>query len=204
MVELAQKHNFLIVADEVYHFLSYTQKQPKSLASFAADVEQVVSINSFSKILAPGLRLGWIHAHDVIIEHLAGCGLLDSGGGMNPFTSAIVRYFIESGDLAGNIANLREVYSERLNALCASLDRYFPQAEYKKSQGGFFIWVRFPGVDTTLLRQSSGRFQVDIRQGELFSSRSGLEEYTRLSFCHYTSKVIEEGVIRLRDCVQQL
>jgi len=204
LVQLAQEHNFLIITDEVYHFLSYTQKPPQPLAAFAADVEQVMSINSFSKILAPGLRLGWIQAHDSRIRQLAGCGLLESGGGMNPFTSAIIRYFIDSGDLVGNIANLRETYSERLDALCTALDKYIPQAEYRRSNGGFFIWVRFPGVDTALLRQRSGRFEVDIRQGELFSSRSGMKGYARLSYCHYTPNVIEEGVIRLRDCIQQM
>ncbi|MEA2008687.1 MAG: PLP-dependent aminotransferase family protein, partial [Chloroflexota bacterium] len=97
LVEMAQRKNFFIVADEVYQFLPYSQTPPIPFAAFAKDVEQVISVNSFSKILAPGLRLGWIHAHDNVIKRLAGSGLLDSGGGMNPFTSAILRYLIASG-----------------------------------------------------------------------------------------------------------
>ena len=170
-MQLAQRHNFLIVSDEVYHFLSYTQRSPQPIAGFANESKQVISINSFSKILAPGLRLGWIHAHEVHIQRLAGCGLLDSGGGMNPFTSAVVRYFIDAGDLAENIAQLKKTYLERLNTLCTALDEYLPQVEYSRSHGGFFIWVRFPGKDTSLFRQRSDRFKVDIRQGVLFSSQ---------------------------------
>ena len=63
LVEIAQRDNFLVVADEVYHFLGYTQAPPQPFAAFAKDVEQVISVNSFSKILAPGLRLGWMQTH---------------------------------------------------------------------------------------------------------------------------------------------
>lgn len=203
LVQLAQKHNFLVIADEVYHFLSYTQTPPPPLAVFTTEVEQIISINSFSKILAPGLRLGWIQAHNKVIDRLAGCGLLDSGGGMNPFTSAIVRHFIDSGDLVKNIARLRPTYLERLNVLCTALDQHLPQVEYSRSHGGFFLWVRFPGQDTSLLRKELARYKVDLRPGELFSSQAGLKEFARLGFCYYPPDDLEKGVRRLHNCLQQ-
>jgi len=201
LVELAHRFNFLVVADEVYHFLPYTQTPPQAFAAFAEDVEQVISVNSFSKILAPGLRLGWIQAHGVVIERLAGSGLLDSGGGMNPFTSALVREVIESGGLDKNIASLRIEYAGRLNALDAALHQHLPAAEYTLPQGGFFFWVRLPDVDTAEFRRKSREFKVDLRQGALFSSRLGKQDYMRLSFCYYGPEVLEEGVKRLRDCL---
>jgi DNA-binding transcriptional MocR family regulator len=203
LVQLAQKHNFLIIADEVYHLLSYSQAPPHPFAVFSDEVEQVVSINSFSKILAPGLRLGWLHAHRILRRQLIECGLLDSGGGMNPFTSAIVRFLIDSGDLASNIISLQETYLERRNALVSALDRYLPEAEFRKPHGGFFIWVRLPGVNTSLLRRSVKEFDVDFRPGELFSSRNELKEYMRLSFSHYNPEEIEEGVLKLSRCLKQ-
>jgi DNA-binding transcriptional MocR family regulator len=76
LVELAQNHEFLLVADEVYHLLSYTERPPKSFAAYI-DVENVISLGSFSKILAPGLRLGWLQAHPNKIKRFNTCGLLD-------------------------------------------------------------------------------------------------------------------------------
>ncbi len=204
LVELARRHNFLIVADEVYQFLHYRQEPPQPFAAFAADVEQVISVNSFSKILAPGLRLGWIQAHAKVIERLAGGGLLDSGGGMAPFTSAVVRGMVESGSLAENIAHLRLEYARRLEALDAVLRRYLPQAEYTLPQGGFFFWVRLPGVDAAELRREAQAFEVGIRQGALFSSRNGMQDYVRLAFCFYREEELEEGVIRLKRCLDRI
>jgi 2-aminoadipate transaminase len=201
LIEQAQAHNFLVVADEVYHFLPYTQTPPRPFAVFTESVEQVISVNSFSKILAPGLRLGWIQAHTGVIKRLAGCGLLDSGGGMNPFTSAVVQRLIESGGLVENIAHLREEYTHRLNAMDAALQKYLPQAEYVLPQGGFFFWVRLPGVDAGELRRKAHSFDVGLRQGALFSSQNGNQDYLRLSFCYYDSEKIEEGVKRLSDCI---
>ena len=201
LVERAQQYNFLVLADEVYHFLPYNQTPPQPFAAFAEEVEQVISVNSFSKIMAPGLRLGWIQAHGAVIKRLAGSGMLDSGGGMYPFTSALVRELIESGGLQKNITSLRKEYTLRLNAMDAALRQHLPAAEYSLPQGGFFFWVRLPGVDAVELRQKAQEFEVGLRQGELFSSRMGMQDYIRLSFCFYGPEAIEEGVRRLRDCL---
>jgi DNA-binding transcriptional MocR family regulator len=203
LVERAQQHNFLIVADEVYHFLPYTQTPPSPFAGFTEQVEQLISINSFSKILAPGLRLGWIQAHAEVIDRLAGSGLLDSGGGMNPFTSALVRRVIELGGLERNISNLRIEYANRLNILDAALRQHLPEVEYVLPQGGFFFWVRLRGSDTAQLRPAAQDYRVDFRPGALFSSQQGQQDYIRLGFCYYDPKNIEEGVKRLRDCLQK-
>ena len=204
LVERAQRHDFLIIADEVYHFLPYTRETPEPFALIAPQVEQVVSVNSFSKILAPGLRLGWIQAHDAIIARLAGCGLLDSGGGMNPFVSALLRTLIESDGLSAHIARLRDEYAHRLDAMDAALQHYLSQAEYVRPQGGFFFWVRFPGVDGESLRQKGRDFDVGLRQGALFSSQGELEDTVRLSFSYYGPDQIEEGIKRLSRCLETM
>jgi 2-aminoadipate transaminase len=202
LVEWARRYNFLVVADEVYQLLAYTQTPPPAFAAFTESVEQVISVNSFSKILAPGLRLGWIQANPKVIKCLAGCGLLDSGGGLNPFTSALVRWLIESGGLEQNIAALRMEYGKRLVALDTALRQYLPAAEYTLPRGGFFFWVRLPGVAAAELRPLAQKFKVDFRPGTLFSNRLGLGDYFRLSFCFYDSATLEEGVMRLGDCLE--
>lgn len=202
LVDLAVQHDFLIVADEVYHFLPFEEFSLRPLAYYSADIEQVVSINSFSKILAPGLRLGWVQAHSEVIKRLVGCGLLDSGGGMNPFTSAVVHHVVESGDLEANISLLIHEYSHRLEILDRAIQSHLPQAEYIRPQGGFFYWLRLPGVDMTALRRRTKNYRIDIRPGKLFSSNSGLNDYMRLSYCCYSASKLVEGIRRLKDCLK--
>jgi DNA-binding transcriptional MocR family regulator len=202
LVERAQQNNFLVLADEAYQFLPLADSQPGSFAEFTQVVDQVISINSFSKILAPGLRLGWIQAHPRVIQRLASSGLLESGGGMNPYTSALVRGLIESGELETNIIELRTEYGTRLKAVDAALRAHLSKSEYTLPEGGFFFWVRLPGVDAADLRSQARDFKVDFRQGKLFSSQSALEDYLRISFCNYKPNAIEEGIIRLGKCVE--
>jgi 2-aminoadipate transaminase len=201
LVDLCQKHDVLLLADEVYHFLSYTRRPPKPFAA-RTNADHVISLSSFSKILAPGLRLGWIQAYPEIIRRLITCGLLDSGGGMNPFTSAIVRGVLESGDQERNIAKLTTTYTARLSAMDAALRRHLPNAEYTVPHGGYFFWVRLPGeVDTSVLQRKAQAFRVGFRPGVRFSCQGGLREYMRLSFVFYEAGEIEEGLKRLKQCI---
>ena len=121
---------------------------------------------------------------------------------MNPFTSALVRNFIETGGLQENIIHLRGEYTRRLDAMTSALRQYLPGAEWAQPQGGFFCWVRLPGLDTTNLRRLAAAYQVDIRQGVLFSSQKSLQEYCRLCFSFYDAAQITEGVRRLGECVK--
>ena len=120
---------------------------------------------------------------------------------MNPYGSALVRGLVESGELQGNILTLREEYGKRLAALDEALKRHLPAAEYTLPQGGFFFWVRLPGLDASKLRQKAKEFKVDFRQGELFSSQRGMKEYLRLGFCFYGPTDLEEGIKRLAMCL---
>lgn len=203
LVKLSEKHEFIIVADEVYHFLNYSDKQVKPFAAYT-DLETVISLSSFSKILAPGLRLGWMQAHPNKIKRFVTSGLLDSGGGLNPFTSAIVRELIESGDLEQNITKLITTYRSRLLAMDTALKRELSQAEFETPQGGFFFWVRFPGVDAGQLRGEAREYKVGFRQGDLFSSQEGMRDYIRLGYTFYDEEKINEGIRRLKQCLDPI
>jgi DNA-binding transcriptional MocR family regulator len=200
LVQLSQEYGFLIVADEVYHFLNYSDRKIKPIAAYT-DLETVISLSSFSKILAPGLRLGWMQAHSRVIEPLTTSGLLDSGGGLNPFTSAIVRELIEAGDLEKNIGKLIATYHSRLEVMNRALRREIPQAQFVSPEGGFFFWVRLPGVDMGQLREKAREFDVGLRQGVLFSSQGGMRDTMRLCYSFYDEEQIEEGIRRLKRCL---
>lgn len=199
LVSLAKEHDFLILADEVYQFLNYTQTPPNSLASFHS--EHVISLGSFSKILAPGLRLGWIQTHASVMQKITSAGVLDSGGGMNPFTSTIVRHVIESDNLEKNIESLKQTFAQRIKIMDECLRKYIPSAEFSTPHGGYFFWVRIPNVDMAELRKKASDHQVGLRQGLLFSSNDSLKDYMRLSISFYDESKLEEGIVRLANSI---
>jgi 2-aminoadipate transaminase len=128
---------------------------------------------------------------------------VDSGGGLNPFTSAIVREVIESGGLAQNISHLKDIYSQRRMVMDAALRRQLPELIWKVPQGGYFFWVRLPrGLDAAELQQKAMENKVNFRPGVRFSSRNGLNDFIRLSFVFYEPEEIEEGIIRLQKCLE--
>jgi len=204
LIELSRQFDFLVLADEVYQLLSYTDDPPKPFAAHTnAYAENIISLGSFSKILAPGLRLGWIHAHPQIIKRLVTSGLLDSGGGMNPFTSAIVNGVIESGDLEKHIRHLIETYRPRLQTMDSMLRQHLTDITYTVPKGGYFFWLRLPGqIDTMELRKQAGAFKVDFRQGALFSRAGGSRNCIRLCFAYYDEAHIEQGILRLKECLK--
>ena len=145
LIELAEEHDFLILADEVYQLLPYTRTPPKAFALFTKDSEKIISLNSFSKILAPGLRLGWVQAQSKVLKKITDSGLLDSGGGLNPFTSAIVHELVEAGDLGKNIALLQKTYASRLSVMDKALKNSSPQQNIPFRKVGFSSGCVFRG-----------------------------------------------------------
>jgi DNA-binding transcriptional MocR family regulator len=168
------------------------------LASFV-DSGTVLSLGSFSKILAPGLRLGWVQGRADRLQTLAQCGLLDSGGGLNPFTAAVVRSALELGLQGQHLDHLRQVYTGRLAALDAALQRHLAgQLSYRRPDGGFFIWARLAdGMDAELLLRAAQAHGVGFRPGIRFSSQGGLADHMRLCFAYCDKARLVEGVARL-------
>jgi DNA-binding transcriptional MocR family regulator len=204
LVALSQAHDFLVVADEVYHLLSYNAAPPPPLASFAAG-GTVLSINSFSKILAPGLRLGWVQGAQAHIGRLVNSGLLDSGGGLNPFTSALVRVVLEEGRQDEYLAHLHATYRARIDALDAALRQELgDRVQYVRPEGGYFFWVRLAeGHDAAALQAYAAQQEVGYRPGARFSGRAGLHNYLRLSFAFYEAPELAEGARRLARALDQ-
>jgi 2-aminoadipate transaminase len=149
------------------------------------------------------LLLGWIQAHANRIQRLVTSGLLDSGGGMNPFTSAIVRGVIESGDLDKHVNRLIETYRSHLKKMDVLLREHLLTITYTTPQGGYFFWLRLPEhVNAVELRQRVKSMRIDLRPGNLFSVTGGLQNYVRLCFAHYDDAQLEQGILRLKECFQ--
>ncbi len=198
LAQLCQEYDLFVIADEVYHLLSYGEPPPPPLAALAAG-GAVLSLGSFSKILAPGLRLGWVQAAPGRIHRLTTSGLLDSGGGLNPFTSGLTRLALEEGWQDEYLARLRQVYSQRATSLDRSLQAQLGDlVVYRTPGGGYFFWLRLPEeIDAERLLTQAVSYKVSFRPGVRFSSRGGLRNYLRLSFAFYDIPELEKGVARL-------
>lgn len=199
LLELSQRYGFTVVADEVYQMLRYTQTPPPPLAKWAQS-HSVISLGSFSKILAPGLRLGWIQAAPKVLQRFAQAGYPASGGGLNPFTSAIVCSALELGLQTQHLAKLRRVYQARLGALQDALAAYLPHINYLAPGGGYFVWLQTP-LDTQQLYPQALAAGVRFQPGVKFSSNGGSEQALRLCFAYYDQPELEEAIRRLATVI---
>ena len=198
LVQLSLDYNFKIVADEVYQLLAYTITPPLPMAKYT-EYGTVLSLGSFSKILAPGLRLGWIQTHPELMAKLINNGLIFSGGGLNPFTSAIVQSAIELGLQANQLSHLKKVYLQRMNALNFALrENLRDLVSFVEPKGGFFTWVRLPQeIDAQKLLPEANEHHVNFPPGSNFSPQRNFRNYMRLSFAYYDASELKEAVERL-------
>jgi DNA-binding transcriptional MocR family regulator len=199
LLALSRKHDFVIVADEVYQQLYHGAKPPPSFGTLGA-AGNALSLGTFSKILAPGLRLGWIQTTPTLMKTLLASGALVSGGNFNHFTSHVVRQLMEGGQLAEFVASLRMRYAERAQAMDTALRKHLAGvARWEKPGGGYFFWLELPeGADATALEAGARAAGTGFLVGTACSNAGGLKHCLRLSFAHYTVPDIHEGIARLR------
>lgn len=204
LMAVCREHDLLIVADEVYHLLDFGSAPPPPLATHVQSA-RVLSLGSFSKICAPGLRLGWIHGATPLLERLMDSGLIQSGGGLNPFVSGVMQSMIELGLADSCLDRLRGVYAERSASLCRSLRDAMPDTEFVEPKGGYFVWMRLPSdVVATALQPIAAEEGVTFHAGVRFVTHGGFERFARLSFAHYDTPSLVEGVRRIARAMSRL
>lgn len=198
VLRLAQKHNFLIVADEVYQLLYYRTLPPPPFASFL-DSELVLSVGSFSKILAPGLRLGWIQAEGKLKQQILSQGLFKSGGGLNHYASCLIGVALSNGSHHHFTERLRRIYAHRVDVMDHCLQKNLSDVvTYQKPTGGYFFWLELAKkVDASELLDKARHCKTGFRVGRRFSCRGKLKNYLRLSFAHYNENALDVGIERL-------
>lgn len=204
LVELARQYDLKVVEDDVYYQLWYDSSPPPPIYSLSAS-ESVIRLGSFSKILAPGLRLGWMHASPQIIERCVKSGVLDSGGGLGHFTAHIVAAFIELGLLDAHLETLRTQYQKRRDVLVAALAEHLPRnCHWTAPQGGFFVWLQLPdGISSDEFLQSAEDAGVSFVPGPEFYVHSDGENYCRLNFTMVSLNELEEGAQRLGSALRK-
>jgi 2-aminoadipate transaminase len=212
--------NLFVLSDEVYHFLSFTRLEiNKPLASYH---KNFISMGSFSKILAPSLRMGWIVCNPELMKIFVNSGVLDSGGCVNPIGCGIIHELLKMPyrNMTGSgyhfditeekkciLHSIIEFWTkylyENLKLLYSSLEgkSFIESMEYSK--GGYFIWLKLKDIDAENLSKHMEKYKIKFHHGNKFSISQSYSNYIRLSYSWYKNddyKLFVQRLNNLIDC----
>ncbi|MCH7877890.1 MAG: PLP-dependent aminotransferase family protein [candidate division Zixibacteria bacterium] len=196
LVDIASRHNIPIIDDDPYSELRFEGDPITSLKALGGDI--VISLGTFSKLLAPGLRIGWINGPSEIMplfERVKQVSDLHA----NTFTQYMVLDFLERGLLDGHIDNIRADYSAKRDLMIKAIKEYFPQSvKITHPAGGLFLWCELPeGCDARELLDYAIEEKVTYVVGKAFHPDGSGENTFRLNFSNASHESIVEGIKRL-------
>lgn len=208
VVNLAERYGVPIIEDDPYGQLRYEGEHIRPLVVLDSErmggdngmcySGNVIYLSTFSKTLAPGLRLGWVVAPEEVIARLV---QLKQGTDLHTSTfNQIVAYEVARGGfLDEHVRTIRRVYRERRDVMLAALERYFPPGvHWTHPQGGLFLWVTLPAwVNTTEMLPHAIEEKVAYVPGTDFFATGGGQNTMRLNFSNACPDKIEEGIRRL-------
>jgi len=196
LAELAREYGFWIAEDAPYRPLRYEGDEVPSLYSLAPD--RVLHMSSFSKLIAPGLRLGYLVAPASIIATMAAWAVDTYIGPVLP-TQGMVYEYCRRGLLGPNIERLKQLYRPRLEATLAALESHLGSATWPQPEGGFFVGVTLPeGTEVGSLMARAEPVGLKLADGRgFFADAANGSRFLRIPFCGVTPEQIEEGVSRL-------
>ena len=210
VLEMAVKHNTLIVEDDPYGDLYFGDAPPPSLLNLSASVpgsrELLVHCGSLSKVLSPGLRVGWMIGPAELLAKATMCKQF-SDAHTSTFAQATAAQYLKAGRMPATLANVRKVYAERAQAMGDALRNDLGDAiEFVQPQGGLFVWTRLTGAggkvaDGNVLAKRAIEKGVAFVPGTPFFCANPDHATFRLSFATADADKIREGVARLAQAL---
>ena len=206
VLELAVKHNTLIVEDDPYGDLYFNEIPPPSLLALSSSVpgsrDLIAYCGSLSKVLSPGLRVGWMVAQPELLAKATMCKQF-SDAHTSTFAQATAAQYLKAGRMPATLANVRSVYAKRAKVMGDALTREMGNAvEFTQPQGGLFFWVRLTGQggrisDASEFAKRAIEQGVAFVPGAPFYAANPDNATFRLSFATADVGKIEEGISRL-------
>ena len=210
VLEMAVKHNTLIVEDDPYGDLYFGDAPPPSLLNLSATVpgsrDLLVHCGSLSKVLSPGLRVGWMIGPAELLAKATMCKQF-SDAHTSTFAQATAAQYLKAGRMPATLANVRKVYAERAQAMGDALRNDLGDAiEFVQPQGGLFVWARLTGAggkvqDGNVLAKRAIEKGVAFVPGTPFFCANPDHATFRLSFATADADKIREGVARLAQAL---
>jgi len=202
LLAIAKEHDLMVVEDNPYGLLTLEAEPKPALRSM--DDEHVIYLGSFSKIFAPGFRVGWVLAPHAVREKLV---LTQEAATLCPpvFSQFAIATYLHEFDWRGQIKVYREMYRERRDAMLAGLVEHMPPGTtWTHPNGGFFVWVTLPeGLDSQAMLPRAISARVAYTTGTAFYADGLGSRNMRLSFCFPTPERIIEGTRRLGEVLAQ-
>jgi 2-aminoadipate transaminase len=201
LLELSREYGFIVFEDDPYVELRFSGEPLPTMLSM--DAENVVYASSFSKTVAPGIRVGYLVGPRPVIAQIE---KLATGAYISPnmVAQGIVNQFARSGAIDRSIETVKNALRERVDTLAAALERELPEARFIKPEGGYFMWVELPrGTDVDALFDAAADRGVQFVKGSDFVLE-GYESSLRLAYSGVTPAEIDEGVSRLAQAYEEV
>jgi DNA-binding transcriptional MocR family regulator len=206
VLEMAVKHQTLIVEDDPYGDLYFGEAPPPSLLAMSAEVpgsrELLAHCGSLSKVLSPGLRVGWLIAPAELLAKATMCKQF-SDAHTSTFAQATAAQYLKAGRMPSTLAHVRKVYAERATAMCNGLRKELGDAiSFVPPQGGLFVWARLTGAGgkvsngAELAKRAIDKGVAFVPGAPFYANNPDLSTL-RLSFATADVAKIEEGLARL-------
>jgi DNA-binding transcriptional MocR family regulator len=199
ILEICKREHILIIEDNPYGLLYFDKPVPDALR--AVEEDGVVYLGSFSKILAPGFRVGYVLAPPAIRDKMV---LAQESALLCPssFTQMMISEYLANADWKGQIDTFRGVYKERKDAALAAMHEYLPDLHTTRPDGGFYLWVTLPeGVDSKAMLPLAVKELVAYTPGTAFYGDGRGANNIRVCFSHPTAENVKVGIKRLSNVV---
>jgi DNA-binding transcriptional MocR family regulator len=199
ILEICKREHILIIEDNPYGLLYFDKPVPDALR--AVEEEGVVYLGSFSKILAPGFRVGYVLAPPAIRDKMV---LAQESALLCPssFTQMMISEYLANADWKGQIDTFRGVYKERKDAALAAMHEYLPDLHTTRPDGGFYLWVTLPdGVDSKAMLPLAVKELVAYTPGTAFYGDGTGQNKLRVCYSYPTTENIKLGIKRLANVI---
>lgn len=207
LIEMLDGKDIPLIEDDAYSDLYFYEEDNESLKTIKAINPKGIDVcytSTFSKIIGPGLRLGWILLPDAIYEK---CELIkQSMDSCSPsFTQVIADKFLQTGFLEKYIDSIRLEYKKRAEAMVGALNKYMPnEVKFTEPRGGFYLWLQLPEhVDATALLKKAIAKGVVFVAGKTFDPHGEKNNFIRLSYCNAPIDKINEGIPIVAEVIKE-
>jgi 2-aminoadipate transaminase len=201
LLALTEEWNVLVLEDNVYGELRYGGTPAPSLA-FLDQEGLVVQSDSFSKMIAPGIRIGWLAGPHEVIDTFAA---VRQDLGISQISSRMMDLYMRSGELPEHLEKANVVYRRKRDAAVQAMEKYCSEwATYRIPDGSFYLWVQMdPRIDWNVTREECRARGVYYRAGETFATNGNASQHFRLAFSYMSEDQIEEGIAILGEVVNR-
>jgi 2-aminoadipate transaminase len=201
LIELAKRHRFVVLEDNVYGELRFAGAPLPSLLSLD-DSGLVMQCNAFSKTIAPGLRLGWMAGHPDTIAALAA---VRQDLGVSQWLSRIMAEFLARDLFDAHLARANAVYASKCATAVNAVRRYCGEfARFREPNGSFYLWLEIDErVDWQRAAQLAAQQGIFFRPGERFMNDTQGRQFLRLAYSHVDERIIADGIEKLGAILHQ-